>query len=214
MRFSLTFAIVSMLFFSCNMHGQEDEIRQAVAEQMHIYPKSTLRDLYKNFFQDRFGPGHIVSDTASAGAYLREELVTAQRFDGLPYEPTGYNGNFYRVNLSLVKDGIIPYAVYFDAFVRSVSSIRPMSVEEWKKEWALISSVISGMDLHLDGYRWDSLEIDNLLEQGKYVMHHSRTFTDAYDPHYRIIGKQIFEEELLPLIEAYNKKKNDNNLRK
>ena len=68
MRFSLTFAIVSMLFFSCNMYGQEDEIRQAVAGQMHIYPKSTLRDLYKNFFQDLFGPGHIVSDTASAGA--------------------------------------------------------------------------------------------------------------------------------------------------
>lgn len=33
MRFSLTFAIVSMLFFSCNMYGQEDEIRQAVAGQ-------------------------------------------------------------------------------------------------------------------------------------------------------------------------------------
>ncbi len=204
---------VCMIGLCCTCDSQKDNIRKAIENQMQIYPESTLRDLYKNFFQDRFGPGHIVSDTTSAGAYLREELAAAQRFDGLPYEPTGYNGNFYRVNLSLVKDGIIPYAVYFDAFVRSVNSIRPMPVEGWKKEWALISSVISDMDLHLNGYKRDSLEIDSLLGQGKNVMHHSRSFTDTYDPHYRIIGKQIFEEELLPLIEEYNKK-NDNNLRK
>ncbi len=185
--------------------GQEREIREAVAEQMNIYPQSTLRDLYKNFFQDRFGPGHLVSDTAAAGAYLREELSTAKRFDGLLYESTGYEGNFYRVNLSLVKDGIIPYGVYFDAFVRSVNSITPMPVEQWKKEWTLVNAVISDMDLHLNNYKQDSLEISRLLEQGKYVMHHSRQFTDRYDLHYRIIGKEIFKRELLPFIEQYKK---------
>lgn len=187
-------------------YGQEQEIRKAVIEQMRAYPKSTLRDLYKNFFQDRFGPGHMISDTTVAGAYLREELATATRLDGQCYEPTGYEGNFYRVNLSLVKDGIVPYGVYFDAFVRSVNGVHPISVEAWKEEWRTIGSVISGMDLHLDGYEQDRQEIDSLLEQGKYVMHHSRTFIDTYDPHYRIMEKEIFNEEILPLIEEHKKK--------
>ncbi|MGM9802781.1 MAG: hypothetical protein ACI308_01240 [Muribaculaceae bacterium] len=174
-------------------------------EQMRVYPQSTLRDLYKNFFQDHFGPGHIVADTASAKAYLNKELATTKKFEGPLYERTGYAGNFYRVNLSLIKDGVIPYDVFFNAFVRSVNGIRHTPIEEWKKEWGVISNVISKMDLPIDDYKRDSVEIDSLLEQGKYVMHHSRRFNDAYDPHYRIISKEIFEAELLPLIERHKK---------
>ena len=192
----------------CNKaYGQKEEIRRAVVEQMRVYPQSTLRDIYKNFFQDCFGPGHIIADTISANTYLREELAKSVKFSGQLYERTGYKGNFYRVNLSLIKDGVIPYNIFFNAFVRSVNGIRPTPIEEWEKEWHLISTVISEMNLQMDGYKQDSLQIDNLLEQGQYVMHHSQKYVDAYDPHYRIISKEIFEAELLPLIERHNREK-------
>lgn len=138
---------------------------------------------------------------------MRQELATATKLDGPLYEPTGYEGNFYRVNLSLIKDGIVPYGVYFDAFIRSVNGIRPISIEEWEKEWGQINAVISEMDLRVDNYKQDSMEIDSLLRQGKYVMHHSKKYVDAYDPHYRIISKKIFEAELLPLIERHYREK-------
>lgn len=51
----------------------EKAVREAVSRQMQNYPKSTLKDLYKNFFQDKFGPGHIISDTTAAGNYLRRD---------------------------------------------------------------------------------------------------------------------------------------------
>ena len=50
--------------FSCK-ETESGQIRAAVENQLKAYPKSTLQDLYKNFFQDYFGPGHIVSDTTS-----------------------------------------------------------------------------------------------------------------------------------------------------
>lgn len=53
----------------------EWRIEVAVRRQMERYPESRLIDYYKNFFQDKFGPGHMVRDTASAGAYLRRELA-------------------------------------------------------------------------------------------------------------------------------------------
>lgn len=175
-----------------------EQIRIAVENQLKVYPKSTLQDLYKNFFQDYFGPGHIISDTTSAGAYLDRELSSFERAEGAYYEPTGYNGHFYRVNLSVIKEGIISRTIFFDAFVRSVNNIQPITIEEWKKEWKQIDLVIQTMNLSLINYEQDRENIFSLLEENKYVMHHSELFSEAYDPHYRIIERNVFLKEILP----------------
>lgn len=194
-----------LALFGCKNGSEKEAIRIAVERQMTVYPRSTLRDLYKNFFQDYFGPGHIIGDVAAAGRYLQSELRSSDTLTGAIYEPTGYQGNFYRVNLSVVKEGIVPYRTYFDAFVRSVNGIEPLPVKEWIKEWRTIESVIERMDLRLPHYEQDKQEIAGLLKAGKYVMHHSRDFVEAYDPHYRIIEKTVFEEEILPFIIENNK---------
>ena len=176
------------------------KIRHAVEQQLSQYPESTLRDLYKNFFQDRFGPGHIIADNSAADRYLRYELNTAEGFEGLDYEPTGYEGRFYRVNLGVIVDGRVPYDKYIDAFIRSVNGITPISIEEWSKEWHEIDSVIMTMGLQLEDLSADRAEIKALIEGGDYVMHHSQRFNDHYQPHYRIIERTIFENEILPLL--------------
>lgn len=179
----------------------EKSVRTAVERQMQTYPKSTLKDLYKNFFQDKFGPGHIISDTTAAGNYLRREMASYSKTEGDIAEPTGWEGNFYRVNLSVIKNGQIPYQTFFDAFVRSVNGIRPVTVAEWQKEWNRIEAIIRSMNLTLPDYEADKQEIDNRLNRGEYVGHHSKVFEDSYMPHYRIISKDIFEQELQPLIQ-------------
>ena len=145
----ILFAVVEMmLFLSCNRtNPTHAKIRQSVERQLELYPESTLRDLYKNFFQDRFGPGHIIADNSAADRYLRYELNAAEGFEGLDYEPTGYEGRFYRVNLGVIADGRVPYEKYFDAFVRSVNGIKPISAEQWRTEWHEIDSVIMSMGL-------------------------------------------------------------------
>lgn len=196
MRSILIITLV-ILCISCN-DNKEKQIRAAVENQLNTYPESTLQDLYKNFFQDRFGPGHIVADTLSAGAYLDSELASLGQTEGADYEPTGYNGNFYRVNLSVVKKGLISRNDFFDAFIRSVSGIQTITPDEWEKEWTEIESVIGAMDLPLADYMQERDSIFSLLRQGKYVMHHSEVFSENYDPHYRIIERKIFLEEILP----------------
>jgi hypothetical protein len=171
-----------------------------------MYPKSTLRDLYKNFFQDYFGPGHIIANTDAANNYLRQELSSVTEFEGDDYEYTGYKGKMVRVNLKVIADGRVPYDKYLDAFLRSVNGITPPSIEEWKAEWAKIDSVIMTMDIVLDNAEKDRQEITQLLNENKFVMHHSRQFNEHYAPHYRIIERKIFEEEILPLIGENNKK--------
>lgn len=187
--------------FAAEKKGFEVSVREAVARQMQTYPKSTLKDLYKNFFQDKFGPGHIISDTTAAGNYFRRELNSYSKIEGAVAEPTGWEGNFLRVNLSVIKTGQISYDTFFDAFVRSVNGIRPVTVAEWQKEWLQIETIIRSMNLTLPDYDADRKEIEERLNRGEYVGHHSKTFEETYNPHYRIISKQIFEKELQPLLD-------------
>ena len=199
MRLFIPVIFLMITFMSCK-ETKSEQIRTAVENQLSTYPKSTLQDLYKNFFQDYFGPGHIVSDTTSAGAYLDRELASFEKAEGAYYEPTGYNGNFFRVNLSVIKEGLISRDVFFDAFIQSVSDIQTISHDEWKKEWNEIDSVIKAMNLSLVNYEQDREKLFSLLEQGKYVVHHSEPFSAEYDPHYRIIGREIFIKKILPLL--------------
>lgn len=193
------------LLFCLVLHGSEKmdfdrAVRRAVERQMQRYPKSTLKDLYKNFFQDQYGPGHLVADTAAAGKYLRQELASYTALSGEVAESTGWKGNFLRVNLWVVKTNQIPYPVFFDAFLRSVNGIDPLPVAEWQKRWNRIEAIIRSMNLPLPSYEEDRKEIQNRLDRGEYVGHHSKVFEDTYRPHYRIIRKEIFEKELLPLL--------------
>lgn len=191
---------LSMWVTSCQHDSTDRAIIEAVEKQMKMYPESTLRDLYKNFFQDYFGPGHIIANTEAANNYLQQELSSVTEFEGEDYEYTGYRGKMVRVNLKVIADGRVEYDKYLDAFLRSVNGITPPSIEEWRAEWAKIDSVIRAMDIELDNAEEDRQEIRQLLDDNKFVMHHSRQFNEHYAPHYRIIERTIFEEEILPLI--------------
>ncbi|MBR0453306.1 MAG: hypothetical protein IIX29_05130, partial [Bacteroidales bacterium] len=107
------------------------QVRLAVSRQMQQYPASTLQDIYKNFFQDRFGPGHIVADTARAGAYLREELKQVTRMDVPMYEASAERAAYYRVSLAAIKSGLVSYEVFFSAFIRSVTALPGVDVSDW-----------------------------------------------------------------------------------
>ena len=197
--FNLLF-LFCVSFAGCGSSSVE-RIKKSVERQLSDYPKSTLQDLYKSFFQDRFGPGHLVNDTSTAGNYLRYELNNSESFHERYYEPTGYENNYYRVNISVLKENKISYQKYFDAFLRSVEKIDLDAISEWKEVWSEIESVIISMNLDLENFEEDLEMIHSVLEQGKYAVHHSEIYNSEYQPHYRIIEKTIFEEEILPLIE-------------
>lgn len=180
--------------------SRADSIAAALDYQISNYPASQYCDVYKNFMQDFFGPGHILADTVAAGRYLRQELAETETFEGPLYEKTGFNGNFYRVNLSLIKDNVIPYDLYFASFVESVQNIVPPSGEEWMRIWNEIDCVIKKKNLHFADEDSDRARLAAQFRDGNYVAHHSKRYNDAVNFHYRIISKKNFEKNLLPLI--------------
>ena len=189
-----------LLLFLLTACKQETAIEQAISRQMASHPASTFQDLYKNFFQEQFGPGHLVPDTTSAARYLRYELQTMDSESQTLYEPIGVEGRFVRVNLDVIKRGYIDFNTFLDAFLRSATCFELPAIDEWKEKWESIEQTAIGMGLDktLPRFKEDSQAIDELLREGNYVMHHSPEYSEAYQPHYRLIERNIFEKEILP----------------
>lgn len=179
----------------------QDSIRMALQYQRETYPSSQLRDVYKNFMQDFFGPGHILNDTAAAAGYLRRELAETARFEGPDYEPTGFRGNFYRVNLRLISEGTIPYSIFFNTFVNSVQSVATPDSAYWMQIWDAIDTEIAHCGWKFENEADDRSEMEKQFKEGDFVVHHSEAYNKAVNFHYRIIGREAFEKEIRPLLE-------------
>ena len=201
------FSLLIFMFFVMPVFANNDSssfetaVRESVKRQMKSYPETTLKDLYKSFFQDRFGPGHILNDASAAKKYLLNELDSYSMTSREMIEPTGWQHNFYRVDLSVVKNNLISQEVLLDALIRSANEVQPISIEEWRKEWNQIEAIIRVMNLAFPDYEKDSQDISDKLQKGNYIGHHSEAYNKAYTPHYRIISKKIFEDEILPILE-------------
>ena len=173
-------------------------IRAAIEQQMGAYPESTLQDVYKSFYQDRFGPGHMIADTTSARQYLMYELSNMTDKSEVYYEPTGSKGRFVRVYLSVVADGLITADQLLDAFVRSANRVQKTEID-WETEWHHIEEIIVKNDIQINGFETDAALLREASRQ-KQAVHHSRAYNAAYHPHYRIVERSIFENELKPLL--------------
>ena len=189
--------LVLALACSFSLFGQSIDtiaMRSAIERQLATYPESTLQDIYKSFYQEHFGPGHIISDTASARRYLMRELSEMGKTQSPYFEPTGSQGDYIRVCLSAIADSLITAEQLLDAFVRSANSRQEPTVS-WMEKWEAIVSIIQANKIELEGFETD-LPLLTEAARNSQAVHHSRLYNEAYHPHYRIVERGIFEREL------------------
>lgn len=187
---------------------QSSGIENAIRRELRDYPESRVQDIYKGFCQDNLGPGHLIPNPEMARAYLLEEIaVYREDLDSLRYapadqpcHPVGDQGNYVRVDLSVVLDGRISEEALLDAFVRSANSGKKATPEEWTRKWASVAQVIRKDFPDIPGAEEDLRALDSLVAAGSFIVHHSQAYCEAYHPHYRIVAKDIFEQDLKALI--------------
>lgn len=213
MRRLIPLALLSLAACSGNSASQAPDpetaaIDSAVTYLTQNYPDGQLADVYKSFFQDAFGPKHLLSDTAHSRYYLEYELADTAAFHGPLYEPTGMDGNYYRVNLSVIRDSIVPYRVYLDAFINSLEAAHQPTDAEWRARWAKVDSTITARGIHFADEEADRDMLARVLDTGRngdFTVHHSDRYNDTYRFHYRIIARDIFETRILPMLDSVNK---------
>ena len=165
---------------------------EAVDYLVETYPKAQLADIYKSFYQDNFGPGHLLEDTVGARRYFLFELKDTTIWGGPEYEFTGEGKNFVRLNMNLIRENLIPEEVYFEAFQNSLGRVKKTADEFWISEWQEIDSIITQR-----GYKFENEEVDRAMINEKiatknFPVHHSDNFNENYNFHYRIISLPEF----------------------
>lgn len=195
--------LVFLSLWTCmTLAGMAQNIDEMVQNQLSKYPQSRLLDVYKSCFQDFMGAEHLVGDTASVSRYLDYEL---QQIEGVSLmdwyaEPCGINGQYVRVSLRAVQEGLVTKEKLLSVFIRSANYAGRPSVEAWKTQWEEMIQKIDSMQLNLPYYNEDRQFIADVLAQGKYAISHSPDYREAYRPHYRIVRREIFEQEIKPLL--------------
>ena len=194
----ITLACIPLFLSSCS---QQPSAREAfVRSYLERYPEATLQDIYKGSFQDVFGPAHILTNREAVIRYINHEIKSAEKFEEADYIPCGWQGNFLQVNLKVIADGRVPLDTFVDAFMASANGIDTTLTQTFVADWELIQQAVRTASPHLEGFSKDSTLLAHLLQEGKYVVHHSRKFNEHYHPHYRIIRRDLFEEKILPYI--------------
>lgn len=159
--------MVAFVFAACRPTAVPPQSDASCADGLMAYaeeyPAAEPQDLYKLVFQDLYGPGHLLTDSADCAKYIKQEVAAMADSNGLPdFEYTLCDGRFVRVNLLLVQKGEISVEKLTSAVMRSAEGLP--------------------------------------TPEHRFVMSHSAAFKATYDPHYRIVRRDIFESELLPLI--------------
>ena len=159
---------------------------EAVREQLAHYPQSALGDLYKSFFQDAFGPGHLLDDLKQTRLYFDRELETMQSRGCRASEPCGLGRNFHRIPMDLIVDSIVGREEYYDSFLRGARSFALPNLASWKEEWQIIMEAITPLRHLIKDFEADERCINSLLQSNSYALGHSDHYRSVYDPHYRI----------------------------
>ena len=182
------------LSFSPGLSKSKLTKEEAVDYLIKTYPKAQLADVYKSFYQDNFGPGHLLEDSIGARRYFMAELEDTTLWGGPDIEFTGEGKNFVRVNMDLVRKGVIPADAYFQAFQNSLGRVEKPADEFWIAEWEIIDSIIKEKNFHFINEEGDRALIDEKIASRNFPIHHSDNFNENYNFHYRIISIPEFEK--------------------
>ena len=182
-----------------------DRAVQTFSHYMRSYPEAQLQDIYKFCFQDVFGPGHLIQDSASCAQYILKEISQMDSSNSAfpDFEYTGIEGNYVRVNLRVIQDGRVGLAHFVSLLLESARTPRRMPSYDWKGTWDRLAVKAAHVTPRPVNYQADAAALRQHLANGGTAVHHSDRFNRYYAPHYRIIRRDLFEKELLHLINRH-----------
>jgi hypothetical protein len=162
-------------------------VSQLLSAHLARYPAMQLDDIYKLLHQAALGPGHAVKDAAAARAWLEKE---AAELGAGPVETEtdiiSPDGRLARVHLRSWLSAGGSLDDLNRAFVETANSYPP-SPEKLGKFCGCLGDLAGA-----GGIPFAQQEVvayfDCIAQAGFPVVHHSKTYTDAYKPAYRVVA--------------------------
>ncbi len=155
--------------------------KMLIEQELTLFPKASMTDIYKLFFQNCRGSGHFCQDLTIIKERITDEIkvIDLKNFHYPEYD-ISYLFEIKRVNLISIIKGKYDLNFVADRFLALSVMPNTLSIEAWTKEW----SEIQKLTLKLYPEIINDLSIKNM--DFSQSLHHSEIYRKSYHPHYRI----------------------------
>ena len=181
------------------------DIKQVISLELNQHPELKLIDIYKLVFQAYLGPAHLLADTNESAKKIMTEILLHPE----PYRPLkqdiGSQNGFFRLSLDclvpvlqLKKEKAIS-ELYRKSFL--LAELMQESVLDFTynlditKLWKETIPVIQHL-IVFDLNEWQQV---NAIAESKAIPRHSQQYKTLYNPKYRVLKYQFYDniEKLL-----------------
>ena len=162
-------------------------VNQLLSAHLSRYPAMQLDDIYKLLHQAALGPGHALDNPAAARKRLDEEITAlGEAPPELLQDVISPDGRLGRVHLrSYLASGGSVDALHH-AFVETANSY-PASADKLAKFCGCLGDLAAAGGIPFA--REEVVAYFDRIARASYpVVHHSRMYTDAYKPAYRVVA--------------------------
>jgi hypothetical protein len=162
-----------------------------VGQHLKKYPEMRIADLYKLFYQACMGPEHAITDLEGVQDWLLEEWesVSANRDEEL-FENITLFHHIYRINLRPAKAGEISPDKILQSFI-SLGNEFPKNPELFRSIWGVVSQHIKSGKIKLPDSAVLKVFNNTIVDNNYPPMHHSKEYTEAYRPAYRLVERDV-----------------------
>jgi len=122
-------------------------------------------------------------------------LETSTKFEEIEYQDISFKNNIYRVNINIIKKGIVSFNDFLDTFLKSTEVENTISNDEWMEDWRNIEQQILRLKIPIDNFNLHSAELWKKILNTQ-IVSHSKIYHTAYAPHYRLINTKEYERLL------------------
>jgi len=168
-------------------------VSQLLSAHLARYPAMQLDDIYKLLHQAALGPGHAVDNPTAARKRLDQEISALGEAPAEPLRDIiSPDGRLGRVHLrSYLAAGGVPDALH-NAFLETAKSY-PASPDKLAKFCGCLGELAAAGGIPFA--EQDVLAyFDRIAQAGYPVVHHSKTYTDAYKPAYRVVDITLLQD--------------------
>lgn len=156
-------------------------VKFLVEQELDLFPKASLLDLYKLFYQNCCGSRHFFQNLASVEENILTEIAQVENNGILfPDYDISYIFPVRRISLYSIINGRYDIHYVADKFYQLSVQESKISLQEWINEWEDIQEFI----LTYKPFIFDDL--NTVMLDYNQPSHHSQTYRLNYNPHYRI----------------------------
>lgn len=161
-------------------------IIKIIEEHLKKYPQMEICDIIKLIYQNEFGGGHLIKDAQASLAFLREECIGLNQ-NKIESEDIG-NG-LVRVYLANLNE--LQLVTLNQLFVLS-AKLTKGSLASFVEKLEELKEASKNGQIALN-YKNLCQEINQYEQQNYPAISHSKKYRQLYQPHYRVINKQIYQ---------------------